>query len=853
MSDDNERFESRIAALRQRGFDVEAPTGELASEQMLRLEEQADRAAIIRSKVLDLPEHRSDERRRFLSQLANPMEAGAVEIELSGLLRRHRPWVILAERSRVKWSDEGRSVELSNLLERLDAVDDAIVLGSPRILSMIEEASPSREVEPILVEIERRQERRFNALQGMVEMLSERGWDVSGIQTGQMHEQFTEAERLHSLDGVLTQCQRQIENDIRPFGHDIAERLWGGVMLAQKEATQEALTRIKSEIDTAADDLFKRHAHVEARIAEWQRDGFDLPVKLPLLAGEMITWEAKLPRFSEQIEATHGIWSQMETHLAQWPEYRRLAERTRGHLDAVQALDVLLQGLTAKTEGARTACISRLESWAAHGIETSTWAPLIDSEPRAVLEELDAHQPFIDVLVPLIENLLTLDTSIDGASEVEVWLQQLRSENAGMEVVEDAKDWHDIATSRRLRHRNFLDLARMDLATLWPTELDSENLDLATYEAAISGIESSGELPSTINVKVDTSEDNERLNHVIRGLKSELDDWRHLGWAIEGVREMLESDPVQLGLDLPEIRHSMSVHDARIARLLPLPWALDVELAERVLSDLMRPEKLSALDEELQDLMLTLANAEGEGDPNFDFKPFKPQSPMARIEAKRPVLIPVIDDVVEDEGGGPDAELVSGDSLPVEKPTFLTGIASTGKAETIRRTVEQAMEKSTKDEKEEIDIQDDVHQGVRDLLGLGSKDQSLNLLLSPPLDVRVQRLGRIAILLEQGDSSTHRALQSRLPPIAKKLETWTAERLSRRHSGSGNGLLNDAKTLGKKLADIPGPGFTMPLEMDKFPLPEINDLEGISVAIKRLEGSVMLPSAMMQPPEAVES
>ena len=117
---------------------------------MLRLEEQADRASKIRAKVLDLPEHREDDRRRLLAQLSNPMESAAVEIELSGLLRRHRPWIIIAERSRIKWSDEGRSVELSHIIERLDAIDDAIVLGSPRILSMIEEAAPSREIEPVI-------------------------------------------------------------------------------------------------------------------------------------------------------------------------------------------------------------------------------------------------------------------------------------------------------------------------------------------------------------------------------------------------------------------------------------------------------------------------------------------------------------------------------------------------------------------------------------------------------------------------------------------------------------------------------------------------------------------------------
>ena len=65
--------------------------------------------------------------------------------------------------------------------------------------------------------------------------------------------------------------------------------------------------------------------------------------------------------------------------------------------------------------------------------------------------------------------------------------------------------------------------------------------------------------------------------------------------------------------------------------------------------------------------------------------------------------------------------------------------------------------------------------------------------------------------------------------------------------------MKDAKALGERLADIPGPGAAMPLEMDVFKLPETQDLEGLTAAIKRLEKTVMLPSAMIQMPESVES
>ena len=828
--DDGVRFKSRVAALRNRGFDVEAPTGDLASVEMLRLEELADRASAIRSKVLDLPEHREDDRRRLLAQLSNPMEAAAVEIEISGLLRRHRPWVIIAERSRIKWSDEGRSVELSHIIERLDAIDDAIVLGSPRILSMIEEAAPSREIEVVIEEIERRQERRFQALQGMMDMLKERGWDCTGIQTGPMHEQFSKAEYIHALDSKLTRCQRKIENEIRPYGHNIAERLWAALTIAQKDATTDSITRVADEINAVSDDLAHRHAHVEARISEWISEGFEVPTKLPLLAGEMVPWEEKLPGIANQIEATHSIWAQMEPHLAQWPEYRRLAERTRGHLNAIQALDVLLQGLTAKTEGARETCEARLESWSAHGIDTSTWSPLVDTEPRAILEELDSHQPFIDVIIPLIEGFQLMDTSVNGGPEVEGWLKELRSSAAGLDVVERAQDWFDLAVKRRTRHRAFLDQARTDLATLWPKEIDSNSLDLATYEAAVSGLESGEGVSFSSNIQRKHVEAGGRLNQVIQGLESELDDWRHLGWSIGGLRELLTQDPVKLGLDLPEIRMAMAAHDARLARLEPLPWALDVELAERVLSDLMRPEKLAELDDEYQDLMLVLANAVGEGDPEFEFKPFRPQSPIARIQAKLPVLIPVADEDVE----------------PVEPRGEIQ--------ETVDQIIEAVEDLVAEDEIDtEISVPEMEPQGVRELFGLGDNDVRLSELLKPPLDVRVQRLARIAILLEQGGSSAHSALQGRLPRIAKKLEEWTAERLSRRHASSGNGLLDDARALGKRLADIPGPGAAMPLVEDVFTLPEPTDLDGLATAIRRLERSVMLPSATMKISEPVES
>jgi hypothetical protein len=835
--DDGHAFDSRVEALRERGFEVAEPTGDLASQEMLYIEEQAELASKIKSMVLDLPPHREEEKQAFLTRLINPLQAASVEIEVRQFLRQNRPWVLLAERARGRWSEEGRSVELVRLLERLDMVDDAVVLGSPRILSMIEDASPKKEIEPIMTEIERRNSDRLQALQGMIQMLAERGWDVSSLHQGTIYERFDEAERIHSLDDILSRCQRKIENVIRPFGHNIAERLWGAVTSAQKLGNEVVLSEVEIEIDAVIVDLNQRFEAVEARIASWQSEGFRVEAQLPLLAGEMIAWEVKLPSIAEKIEATHAIWSQMEVHLVQWPEYRRLAERTRGHLGAIESLDVLLQGLMSKTDGAREACKNRLELWSSFGIDISPWAALIDSEPRAVLEELNTHQPFIDLVIPLIEELQGLDTSIDGSTKVVELLANLRGVNPGLHDVELTKDWLELALNRRKRHRSYLDRARIDLATIWPADLDPNSLDLAQYEQSITELETHGMISSERGVV--RSETDERLGRLIEGLKEEIDDWRFVGWSVNGLLEMLAQDPVKLGLDLPEIRAAMSSHDARVARFSPLPWALDVELAERVLSELRRPECLVGLDAEFQDLMHALAGAEGVGDPDFEFEPFLPSNPISTIEKRLPVLVPIVKEFDDKQ-----AELeVPQQEIIHEEITVIT------------EDVDQQSESLYDEDEVDSEMEDaplvPVVEPSRDalkLLGIGADDSWAEMML-PPLDVRVQRLGRLALIVDGGPDE----FKARLSRIAKRLEGWTVERLTGRLASSGNGLLKDAKALGLLLADIPGPGVALPLSKDVYPLPDVNDVQGLQIAIDRLESAVMLPSATIQVAEAVES
>ena len=865
MSADPERFEARINALRKRGFDVEIPTGDLASERMLLLEQQVEYAADVRAKVLDLPEHRENEKSRFLSMLSDPKQASVVEIELSGLLRKHRPWVIIAERARVRWSDEGRSVELSRILERLDSIDDEIVLGSPRIVSLIEEVAPMREISSVIDEIERRNKQRVEALEGMVTMLGQHGWDTTQIFKGNTRERFSEAERLRGLDLLFGQCQRKIEADIRPYGDEIAERLLGVLLAAQRASDEGMLSSASEEISANASDLESRLRIVEQRISNWKSEGFQIAAELPLLAGEMLKWEFQMPDIAKKIENTHGIWMQMEIHLLQWPEFRKLAERTRGHLDAVESLDVLLQGLMAKTESARVACVSKMDVWASYGIDVSKWASFVETEPRAVLEELDEHQNLVDLVIPLIENLESLDTSVKGEEDVLRWLSDLRHCDVSYSSVQDVEEWFTVASLRSQRHREFLDRARNDLSSLWPNELDSGSLNLAEYEKAVSEIESKGQLSPSFGVERMSQIVDNRMGLVSDKLEDEFEQWRQLGWNVEGLYEMLVSDPVQLGLNLPGIRESMENQASRVRRFSGLPWGLNVRLAERVLSELMCPEKLISVDQDYKEIMLELSEESEFSDPDFVFNGFEPNLPKTTLERRLPVLvpadenqtIPLSEEVKEATKVGSESKVLAVAQSVVESISQNVGKsidpvpAPRSPPKEVVKSVKPEVNVSPISEKRKDVVPINGGGKLYSLLGI-KDDGSLENLLRPPLDVRVQRLVRLALLIENGESPKHRLLWDKLERIVKKLEKWTKDRLARRHESGGSGFLNDALLLGERLNDIPGPGLMIPLDLDQYDLPSRNDIEGVSIALSQLEASVMLPSALVKPVAVAE-
>ena len=116
-----------------------------------------------------------------------------------------------------------------------------------------------------------------------------------------------------------------------------------------------------------------------------------------------------------------------------------------------------------------------------------------------------------------------------------------------------------------------------------------------------------------------------------------------------------------------------------------------------------------------------------------------------------------------------------------------------------------------------------------------------------PRDSRVDRLLKLALRLiprEPGSDIRKRAgMILMLASSAEKLNEWSALRLRSRNAAVGDGLLENSWNLGKALNRIPGPGFNIPLEPDKYQLPSADELNELAGEVARLNSLANLASS----------
>ena len=87
----------------------------------------------------------------------------------------------------------------------------------------------------------------------------------------------------------------------------------------------------------------------------------------------------------------------------------------------------------------------------------------------------------------------------------------------------------------------------------------------------------------------------------------------------------------------------------------------------------------------------------------------------------------------------------------------------------------------------------------------------------------------------------------------EQLNKWTLERLERRHSIGGKGLLSDSEKLGFALERIPGPGVLPPLEPDEYQLPSGIEIEELAKEVGRLNRRILMKNEERLRPAELKS
>ncbi len=841
-----------LAERRQRwsnqGFDADVITTHLEnvggniSESVIRLENAMITALSLRQKVANWPTQ-WPEREELLEILRDPTNLEAGERKWRDVISKRRPWVFTAKDSEHSWSREGRSNELNQWLERLEAIDESMTPYSNDVISAIENVSATNHIEEIVSNLEQRQIRRTRILEEMVEHLrQERGWALTAL-SGNLQERYSEVDRIQEMDTTLGNIEEVVDEVISIFDAGEARNLLDKALLAQKMEDSARLKTIQENAEQTATDYTTRLTDISAWLEKLRARGLHINAPTHPQPSDLLNLEERFDDIEKKVARLNDSWLKLDSLLTLFPERAGEAIALQGQVERVESVENLLSILETKRDEREQQSRARLNSWRESGFEVEPLETLVNNRPRTGWLAIDEHAKKIQVCKQILATVESIDVSFDGADEVDDWRTRITS----IDVDSDDYELIQEGVTKRLRrnrwHREKLDTARVVMATLWPAEINPHDLTLSEYEEVIIGLES-GE--SVAKIAFDSTEN--RVDRLLSATIAELDMWRQEGWDVSALDELIERDHVELWIQLPNLREAISNHDYLIERLLRLPFERDEKLLREVTENSARPDQLTRLNDSIPDLAKHLsALPEKKSRKIILFTPSPPQV-FAKLRPIKPVLQPVTksEKATEIEVVEPSEKLQSDATEVISTPTTvqIDTTLETNDGDSIISSPKIPTMKwgdAKNDVKTQLDSEDSTWGVLRQKIGAP--------LSTAPRDVRVQRLVRLCELLRPTNnkqSESELQLIYRLDKVAEQLQQWTIQRLERRHCSLEGNLADTSKRLAEKLDEIPGPGFNLPRGIDDVKLPDIGDIDAIAEQVGRLEATAKLPLARMK-------
>ncbi|PXF22181.1 MAG: hypothetical protein CXX71_04025 [Methanobacteriota archaeon] len=825
----------RLADWKKRGHDTTTlqqhlaaePVG--ASERLLHAEQTIEAAERLRRRLEDMPAA-WPERDVLLSRIRDPMNFQTVEREWLQLMRKRRPWHLLADRMRDRWSREGRSQQLAYWVERLDRLDESMIPEAQEVLLLLEQAATEQTLDMAMSNLFDQQERRRVALEQMMNWMREqRGWGTQSI-TGTLSERYEAAERLLKLDELLLQVQETIDESVGPYDNNAAALLHERAELCQRMEDGQRLRDLLVQVEESGRDHDERLVALQDEHARLRTTGFHLDARNPLRPADLLAHEVGLDGLHTDVARMRRAWSALIPIAQLFPEAGAELSALEGQVHLVVELESLLSELTDRRDEREQQAHDTLAAWEENGVDTEPWKTLLARDPRLAWGAVQEHDSRVRVCIDLLRTADRLDISFRGAEEAEDWRTLLHSAEVTADDVGLVQQGIQRRVVRNERHRNQLDEERDGLAHIWPQELDAAQLSLAEYERVVTELQA-GDASAEVILESTLAGRRDRL---LDQSQVELDLWASRGWDVVRLQERLQRDANGLWLELPDMRAAIDRYDLLRPRLLALPLGREQELLDEVRRHSRRPEHLQGLWEDIPQFALRLAGLEPVDDDHL-FALFEPSLPepftkLHPYASDSQVLWPTDYTDVELEQPPTHSE-----QPPIHSDT-------PSEVEDVRTDIQmEAQTVAAEIARFEVPVERLLALLGTDANSIEGVSSQLEEAGASDRDLRVARLCRLTTKLLTVPSRGGHA--ERLTRVCERLQRWTCLRLERRHTTTEGGLLRTSERLASKLYGIPGPGVQMPRGPDISKLPELSETTAFEAAISLLENSADLPYA----------
>jgi predicted translin family RNA/ssDNA-binding protein len=536
----------------------------------------------------------------------DPYNADEVQNEYSAMLLARAPWIPAAERSRPRWSAEGRTIELEAWLRRLIDADASSRIETDGIISAIEEVRPRAEVRRSIEALEKRQREREGVLNDLLTILEKSGWLIDSATRGNLAQRFDAAGELQRMDTKARDVLKVIKRDIEPWRPKSAANLLEQLMMIKSAPEHDLLARIEvvSESEVAA--ITVHRTVVDREIGEWLESGVILPQERDAKAN-FREHELNSERWRADVSAAAEASERILQHQADSATELQF-EGTLWHAENAVLLVAAAARFDREVELIEISVVEKFDQWKKYGIEIEELLERLNSQPRWVANQVERIDPKVEEVIKLLRQIIQIDSSVIEDDRLETWTRKLRR-------LPDEEELGELNTSlnrlmiRQQRHRESLDSARQELRSGWPNGLDSTNMTLQEYEEAILTLESGKRF-----------EVQESSIDVIG--QYEIERWAAAGWDVSGLRQKSAEDPPGLAKNLPLYREAIEARPDLIRLLLPLPWGRDLKLTSEVEASLRRPDDLLGLESRRRSIAIHLASLRPAADrPLLVFQP----------------------------------------------------------------------------------------------------------------------------------------------------------------------------------------------------------------------------------------